>query len=216
MVHGVTKNQSDWACLPAHALGWSLHSGWSGGQLMSDGWGSFVPPMATWNMVAVGSIQPNPQGSQQTTPDSLWVWPSLGSGQVLPGIPEPWDVSEDSQGQPGQPHQRQVEAMPSYPGSCVGGPDSFLITLCFRQDKIVSLKKHVCGVGVHPEKVRPPGNREQPVRLQNSFASWGLHVQPRGLPGTHSGGANAFKWSGWFWKKMCRFTANISSFLPGT
>ena len=170
-------------------------------------------PRGTRLLWAPSSLTPRAPSRQHPT---LWVWPSLGSGQALPRIPEPWAVSEDSQGQPGQPHQRQVEAVPSYPGSCVGGPDCFLITLCFRQDKILSLKKHVCGVGVHPEKVRPPGNREQSVRLQNSFASQGLHVRPRGPSGTHSGGANAFKWSGWFWKKMCRFAANISSFLPGT
>ena len=43
----------------------------------------------------------------------------------------------------GQPGQWQAEAMPSDRGSCVGGPSGFLMTLCSRQDKIMSLEKHV-------------------------------------------------------------------------
>lgn len=154
-------------------------------------------PRGTRLLWAPSSLTPRaPSRQHPTLCESGQAW---APGKCCPGSLSPETsrrTAKDSQGQPGQPHQRQVEAMPSYPGSCVGGPDCFLITLCFRQDKIVSLKKHVCGVGVHPEKVRPPGNQEQPVRLQNSFASRGLHVQPRGPSGTHSGGANAFKWSG--------------------
>lgn len=71
------------------------------------------------------------------------------------------------------PHQRQVEAVPSDHGSCVCGPNCFLITLCSRQDKIVSLEKHVCGVRVSLEEFRPGGNPEQGVRLQNSLPPWG-------------------------------------------
>lgn len=51
--------------------------------------------------------------------------------------------------------------MPSDQGSCVCGPNCFLITLRSRQDKTVSLEKHVCGVGESLGEVRPGGNPEQ-------------------------------------------------------
>lgn len=51
------------------------------------------------------------------------------------------------------------------------GPNCFLITLRSRQDKTVSHEKHVCGVRVSLEEVRPGGNPEQGVMLQNSLPS---------------------------------------------
>lgn len=51
-----------------------------------------------------------------------------------------------------QPRQKEAEAVPSDHGSCVCGPNCFLITLLSRQDKIVSLEKHVCAVRVSLER----------------------------------------------------------------
>lgn len=87
------------------------------------------------------------------------------------------------------------------------GPNCFLITLRSRQDKIVSLEKHVCGVRVSLEEVRPGGNPEQGVMLQNSLPRCG---PGKGEQGEEAGGrcarlngtvrtrpeeSSTFKWS---------------------
>lgn len=54
----------------------------------------------------------------------------------------------------------------------VCGPNCFLITLNSRQDKIVSLEKHVRGIRVSLEEGRPGGNLEQGIMLQSSLPSW--------------------------------------------
>lgn len=102
------------------------------GQLGPGGTASFVPKATEQRLRGlgaggggVGALPCNPQGFLRLV---------QASDARRPG------ASFHLQGQPGQ---WQAEAMPRDRGSCVGGPSGFLMTLCSRQDKIMSLEKHV-------------------------------------------------------------------------
>lgn len=128
-------------------------------------------PEVMWDSGLTLGSSVDPSLPNKTAPDTLGLWPDLGCEKVGMRTCELRTSQRAAKAEEDQPPGQAEASGPSDHASCVCGPNCFLIALLSRQDKIVSLEKHVRGVGVSLEEARLRGNPEPGVMFQNSLTS---------------------------------------------